>query len=214
MPGLRPPHAAVDAGNVSYADPRASDLVIHHMPGHFIRRLQQVAVKLFFARVGLDMTPVQFAALAAVAQARNDRGALERPDRLRPRDDRRRHRPARVERLARASASPADRRVRLVRITPSGRNAGPGAAGGQGGAAHIARIARCRRAQALRAPVPQDPRASPRLVARGRRAEEIERVGGVFQPMNSSRSGRNAAASSLTDRAKVWACNLWIEGTT
>jgi len=32
---------------VSYADPRASDLVIHSMPGHFIHRPQQVAVKLF-----------------------------------------------------------------------------------------------------------------------------------------------------------------------
>ena len=52
-------------GNVSYADPRGSDLFIHQMPGHFIRRLEQVAVKLFFARVGMDMTPVQFAALAA-----------------------------------------------------------------------------------------------------------------------------------------------------
>ena len=216
MPGLRPPHAAVDAGNVSYADPRASDLVIHHMPGHFIRRLQQVAVKLFFARVGLDMTPVQFAALAAVAQRpRIDRGALERPDRLRPRDDRRRDRPARVERLARAigfACRPASTAGPHHAVGQE--SAGPGAAGGQGGAAHIARIARCRRAQALRAPVPQDPRASPRLVARGRRAEEIERVGGAFQPMNSSRSGRNAAASSLTDRAKVWARNLWIEGAT
>ena len=68
MPRLSARPAGMDARNVSYAELRASDLVIHHMPGHFIRRLQQVAVKLFFARVGIDMTPVQFAALAAVAQ--------------------------------------------------------------------------------------------------------------------------------------------------
>ena len=125
MPRLNAPQASVtNAGNVSYADPRASDLIIHHMPGHFIRRLQQVAVKLFFARVGLDMTPVQFAALAAVAQ--------------RPRIDQARLSAligydratiggviGRLESrgwLAR-SASRADRRVRLVRITPSGSKA-------------------------------------------------------------------------------------------
>ena len=125
MPGLSSPRAApTDARNVSYADPRASNLVIHHMPGHFIRRLQQVAVKLFFARVALDMTPVQFAALAAAAQ--------------RPRIDQARLSAligydratiggviGRLESrgwLAR-SASRADRRVRLVHITPSGRKA-------------------------------------------------------------------------------------------
>jgi DNA-binding MarR family transcriptional regulator len=125
MPRLNAPQVSVtDAGNVSYADPRASDLVIHHMPGHFIRRLQQVAVKLFFARVGLDMTPVQFAALAAVAQRpRIDQARLSALigydratiggviDRLEARGW-----------LAR-SASRADRRVRLVRITPAGRSA-------------------------------------------------------------------------------------------
>ena len=109
---------------MSYADPRTSDLVIHHMPGHFIRRLQQVAVKLFFARVGLDMTPVQFAALAAAAQRpRIDQATLSALigydratiggviDRLESRGW-----------LAR-SASRADRRVRLVRITQAGKKA-------------------------------------------------------------------------------------------
>jgi MarR family transcriptional regulator, temperature-dependent positive regulator of motility len=116
--------SATDARNVSYADLRASNLVIHHMPGHFIRRLQQVAVKLFFARVGLDMTPVQFAALAAVAQRPGidqarlsaligyDRATIGGViGRLESRGW-----------LAR-SASRADRRVRLVRITSSGRKA-------------------------------------------------------------------------------------------
>ena len=125
MPGLSSrPATVVDTRNVSYADPRASDLVFHRMPGHFIRRLQQVAVKLFFARVALDMTPVQFAALAAVAQRPHidqarlsaligyDRATIGGViGRLESRGW-----------LAR-SASRADRRVRLVRITPSGRRA-------------------------------------------------------------------------------------------
>lgn len=122
MPRIAAPRRSADPDRVSYADPRASDLVIHHMPGHFIRRLQQVAVKLFAARVGPDMTPVQFAALAAVAQ--------------RPRIDQARlssligydaatiggviHRLESRGWLAR-SASRADRRVKLVRITPAGR---------------------------------------------------------------------------------------------
>jgi DNA-binding MarR family transcriptional regulator len=121
---MNPPQSPTSTRFVSYADPRASDLVIHHMPGHFIRRLQQVAVRLFFARVGLDMTPVQFAALAAVAhQPRIDQARLsdligyDRATiggvigRLESRGW-----------LAR-SASRSDRRVRLVRITPSRRKA-------------------------------------------------------------------------------------------
>lgn len=51
-----------------YADPAASDLPVHRMPGHFIRRLQQVAVRLFAEAAGAQMTPVQYAALSAVAQ--------------------------------------------------------------------------------------------------------------------------------------------------
>lgn len=38
------------------------------MPGHYIRRLQQVAVRLFSEEVGSELTPVQFAALIAIAQ--------------------------------------------------------------------------------------------------------------------------------------------------
>jgi hypothetical protein len=95
--------SATETGGVSYADPRASDLIIHHMPGHFIRRLQQVAVKLFFERVGLDMTPVQFAALAAVAQRpRIDQARLSALIGCHPAI--RRDRPARSEGLARAVA--------------------------------------------------------------------------------------------------------------
>jgi DNA-binding MarR family transcriptional regulator len=121
MPRLNRPSTR-SARIISYADPRASDLIIHHMPGHFIRRLQQVAVKLFFVKVGLGITPVQFAALAAMAERpRIDQAALSALigydratiggviDRLEAKGW-----------LAR-SASRADRRVKLVRITPAGR---------------------------------------------------------------------------------------------
>ncbi|HEV3239299.1 MAG TPA: MarR family transcriptional regulator [Casimicrobiaceae bacterium] len=125
MPGLKsPPASARPVRKVSYADPRVSGLIIHHMPGHFIRRLQQVAVKLFFVEVGIAMTPVQFAALAAVAQRpRIDQAALSALigydratiggviDRLESKGW-----------LVR-SASHADRRVKLVRITAAGRKA-------------------------------------------------------------------------------------------
>lgn len=43
---------------------------IHGLPGYLIRRLQQVAVSVFAAKVaaaGFDLTPVQFAALAVAA---------------------------------------------------------------------------------------------------------------------------------------------------
>lgn len=42
---------------------------IHTMPGHLIRRLNQISVALFMERLsaaGLNLTPVQFAALSAV----------------------------------------------------------------------------------------------------------------------------------------------------
>ena len=41
----------------------------HDMPGHLARRFQQIAVAVFLAEVeeaGYDLTPVQYAALAAV----------------------------------------------------------------------------------------------------------------------------------------------------
>lgn len=51
-----------------YAEAAAGELPVHRMPGHFIRRLQQVAVRLFAEAAGAQMTPVQYAALSAVAQ--------------------------------------------------------------------------------------------------------------------------------------------------
>ena len=44
-----------------------ASLDVESMPGHYIRRLQQIAVRLF-AESGVDMTPVQFAALVAIAR--------------------------------------------------------------------------------------------------------------------------------------------------
>lgn len=114
----------MNAPKFSYADPRTRNLVIHRMPGHLIRRLQQVAVKLFCAGVAMDMTPVQFAALAVVTQRPGtDQAALSALigydratiggviDRLEARGW-----------LVR-STSRADRRLKLVRITPAGRKA-------------------------------------------------------------------------------------------
>lgn len=94
------------------------------MPGHLIRRLQQWAVQQFalhMREVGLDITPVQFAALDAihahpgVDQARlaaliaYDRATLGGViDRLAAKD------------LIRREVSPHDRRAREVRLTPAG----------------------------------------------------------------------------------------------
>jgi DNA-binding MarR family transcriptional regulator len=48
-------------------DASPPDLPIHHMPGHYIRRLQQVAVALFARELdGTGITPVQYASLAAL----------------------------------------------------------------------------------------------------------------------------------------------------
>ena len=49
------------------AAPTDAALPIHEMPGHMVRRLQQVAVALFAEELaGLDLTPVQYAALVAL----------------------------------------------------------------------------------------------------------------------------------------------------
>lgn len=53
------------------SDPLQSGLFVHAMPGHIVRRLQQVAVRLFTEEVGSDLTPVQFAALYAIADRPN-----------------------------------------------------------------------------------------------------------------------------------------------
>jgi len=45
----------------------APSLYVQDMPGHYIRRVQQVAARLFSEGVEGEITPVQFAALSALA---------------------------------------------------------------------------------------------------------------------------------------------------
>lgn len=115
----RPPHETPD-----YADAAGSDLFVHRMPGHHIRRLQQVAVRLFAETVGPEITPVQYAALVAVAQRPGagqaalaaligyDRATIGGViDRLEQKGW-----------IAR-SPSPEDRRLNLLTVTEEGRSA-------------------------------------------------------------------------------------------
>lgn len=95
---------------------------LHHMPGHGIRRLQQIAVALFMQELGEQgLTPVQFAVLQALeAQPGVDQKTLAQIvsfdtstigaviDRLEARQ------------LLTRSLSPQDRRVRLLHLTPVG----------------------------------------------------------------------------------------------
>jgi len=97
---------------------------IHTMPGHLVRRLNQIAVALFMERIaaaGLNLTPVQFAALSAVrdqpgidqatvaGMVAYDRATLGKViDRLDARG------------LVARRTSPTDRRAKELRLTPEG----------------------------------------------------------------------------------------------
>lgn len=95
---------------------------LHALPGHLIRRLQQIAVGLFMDETAnFDLTPVQFAALATVArQPGMDQRTLARTigfdtstiggviDRLERRA------------LVQRNPSAEDRRVRRLTVTPEG----------------------------------------------------------------------------------------------
>ena len=97
---------------------------LEHYPGHYIRRLQQIAVAVFMEETrDFGVTPVQYAALSAVLrQPGIDQRSLARAigldtstigsviDRLEARA------------LMARSNSPADRRVRLLHVTPQGRD--------------------------------------------------------------------------------------------
>jgi MarR family transcriptional regulator, temperature-dependent positive regulator of motility len=99
--------------------------IIHTMPGHLIRRLHQISTGLFqdrMAQLGIDLTPVQFGALATlrdhpdVDQARlagliaHDRATIGGVlDRLQAKG------------LVERRTDPADRRARQVRLTAAGR---------------------------------------------------------------------------------------------
>ena len=92
------------------------------LPGHYIRRLQQIAVAIFLQETeSSGVTPVQYAALQAVGnQPALDQRSLARQigldtstvagvvDRLEARG------------LMLRAASPTDRRVRLLHLTPDG----------------------------------------------------------------------------------------------
>lgn len=96
--------------------------LLDDLPGHYIRRLQQIAVAIFLEETdGHGITPVQFAALAEVARAPQiDQRTLARRigydtstiggvvDRLEARG------------LLQRNASKADRRVRLLTLTAAG----------------------------------------------------------------------------------------------
>jgi DNA-binding MarR family transcriptional regulator len=97
----------------------------HHMPGHLIRRLHQIGVSVFRDRMkaaDVDLTPVQFAALAALQDHdQSDQATLagliayDRAtiggvvDRLESKG------------FVARKISPRDRRARIVTLTPEGR---------------------------------------------------------------------------------------------
>ena len=97
---------------------------IHTMPGHLIRRLNQISVALFMERMaqaGLTLTPVQFAALSAIRDhpgidqatvaglVAYDRATLGKViDRLDARG------------LVARRTSPSDRRAKVLSLTEAG----------------------------------------------------------------------------------------------
>lgn len=102
--------------------PQAPHIDLDQLPGHHIRRLQQIAVAIFLQETEASgITPVQFAALQTICnQPGLDQRTLARTigfdtstiagviDRLEARG------------LVQRNASPEDRRVRLLTITAEG----------------------------------------------------------------------------------------------
>ena len=82
------------------------------MPGHLVRRLNQISTALFMERMaaeGIPLTPVQFAALNALVAY--DRATLGKVvDRLEERG------------VLRRTVSPTDRRARVLELTEEGRS--------------------------------------------------------------------------------------------
>ena len=96
---------------------------LYRKPGHLIRRLQQIAVALFMLEAErFDLTPIQYASLAAIravpdvdAARLSTLVALDRATLAKV-----------LERLEAKgwivrSGSKADRRIKLLRVTPKGR---------------------------------------------------------------------------------------------
>ena len=112
--------------NLSSVAPPAAIVSLEHLnlkPGHLIRRAQQIAVAVFMDECGrFDVTPVQYAALAAIgaqpdidatrlaqliALDRSTTGSvLERLE---------------AKALVQRNPSPEDRRIKLLRLSDSGR---------------------------------------------------------------------------------------------
>ncbi|MFK7964415.1 MAG: MarR family winged helix-turn-helix transcriptional regulator [Burkholderiaceae bacterium] len=98
-------------------------LVLDALPGHYIRRLQQIAVAIFLEETDeYSITPVQYAALNTVSATPDiDQRSLATAigfdtstiggviDRLEARE------------LVRRTPSPTDKRQRLLRLTPKGK---------------------------------------------------------------------------------------------
>lgn len=118
-----------DSAEESEAEPAGRDadgFILYRLPGHLIRRLQQVAVSIFYEEVeeaGGDVTPVQYAALVAInTYPKIDQAALagviayDRTtiggvvDRLEAKG------------LVRRTTSKNDRRVRQLVIEPAGQD--------------------------------------------------------------------------------------------
>jgi DNA-binding MarR family transcriptional regulator len=119
-----PSKAKTTRGGSGVADQPATalDSVLYNQPGHLIRRLQQIAVSLFHEEAAeLDLTPVQYAALAAIdsypgidqaslaSSIGFDRstigGVLDRLE---------------AKRLIQRQATARDRRVKIVHLTAEG----------------------------------------------------------------------------------------------
>jgi len=97
-------------------------IAIYDMPGHLIRRCQQIAVALFLDEcAGHNLTPVQFAVLCAIAESpgveQNALAGLVAIDRSTIGDV-----VSRLEgrALLLREADPADRRLKRIRLTAGG----------------------------------------------------------------------------------------------
>jgi DNA-binding MarR family transcriptional regulator len=124
-PPSRASAARAVAGRASARDPTATlpmPMPLHDMPGHLLRRLHQHAVALYAAHaVGIELTPVQYAALHAIgAWPDSDQSSIGRAiacdkatlgtvlDRLQGKG------------LVERSADANDRRTWRLRATPTG----------------------------------------------------------------------------------------------
>lgn len=119
---MRYPLFVFTLSHTSMTNDRSADISLDELPGHYIRRLQQMAVAIFLDETSaFGITPVQYAAMHAVHNRPElDQRSLSRAigfdtstiggviDRLEKRG------------LMRRNASAEDRRVRLLTLTAEG----------------------------------------------------------------------------------------------